>query len=346
VKPKVFISHTDQASLDKRFTDRVVREFKKHEIPYWIDREHPFSVKSKRGRKGPAPENPLFGHLCESIAECDLLLFILSRKSVRREFCRLEFDPRVLYGPAAHILKNRTAIMVALNNLGAAEITLVLGILCGRSNVIDMSGKSFSHFWRRFRDAYRNATVVEKDDGWRRDPKFQKPKAPRKPTSQKRRRLAMKGKRLFKQALEKAAEGRLDFARELLGDAYNSLHEAGDVATVAQVLHETFLVELRLALGVLTHKRVVHKLGDIVVRDSHIEAFEDIRYALECLEGSMKAFAAAGQTDRAIETVKLIRRTEGALKSMGIDDIKGMTAYFRAGQTRSILEMLKPPDES
>ena len=150
MKPKVFISHTDRVPEDKAFTDLVVQCLKDNGIPYWIDREHPLPETKTGGAAGPAPENPLFHRLCGVIADCDVLLFIVSRTSVSREFVRLEFDPRVLYGLASHIIENEAAVMALLNTPDSVEITTVLATLCGRNNVINMKGKPFDSFWEYF----------------------------------------------------------------------------------------------------------------------------------------------------------------------------------------------------
>lgn len=57
-KPRVFISHTDYAEADRRFTDFLIGRSQASEIPYWIDRENPIPV-AQGLHDGPPPSPDL-----------------------------------------------------------------------------------------------------------------------------------------------------------------------------------------------------------------------------------------------------------------------------------------------
>jgi hypothetical protein len=343
MKPKVFISHTDRVPEDKAFTDLIVRKFREAGIPYWIDREHPLQAKTKEGAVGPSPENPLFHHLCDAIASCDVLLFVVSRKSVSREFVRLEFDPRVLYGPAAQIMENETAVMALLNNPGAVEITTVLAILCGENNVIDVEGKLFDSFWEHFEQIYSRAQVLPKHDSWREQSKFMRRPPSQKPGKLERREFAKEGEELFQRALERVAEGIFDHAEELLADAYQAFRKACDPLAIGHVLYQTFKVHLHLGLEILLRDREIYELSDMVIRDSYVLGLQDIAYALDCLKGSVEHFAKAGDIKLASEMARQLSQTEEALKDAGIQNAQEMCASAQREQVRTVLEILAKP---
>lgn len=347
MKPKVFISHTDRVPEDKAFTDQVVQHLKDNGIPYWIDREHHLPETMTDGAAGPAPENPLFHRLCEAIAGCDVLLFIVSRTSISREFVRLEFDPRVLYGPAAHILENETAVMALLNTPDSMEIVTVLTMLCGPNNVIDMEGKPFDSFWERFEQFYRNAGVLTKDNTWRQRSNFVPRPLPKKPDKDERNELARQGEALFEQALACIAEGRWDHAEELLDDAYQAFRIADDPRAIAQVLYQSYKVHLHLGLEILKQDRQIKEMDGLVIRDSHVLGLQDVVHALKCLEGSIAHFAKAGDQASAIKMATIVQETEEALKDAGIQNAKAMLAALQRRHAKDFVEMItKPPSDT
>jgi len=344
-KARVFISHTDRVPEDKAFTDELIQRFKKAGIPYWVDREHPIRLKNSSAT-GPAPGNPLFRHLCKAIAGCDVLVFIVSRTSVGRQFVRLEFDPRVLFGPAGHIMKARTGLMALLGNPETPEIVIVLGSLCGNRSIINLEDRSFDHFWRRFRRVYKRAKVLPKDDSWKKLQNFQAQPRPRKLTTPQKRQAAQQGHLLFQQALDRVAKGELDLAEELLADAYQAFLQADEFLAMAQVLYETFKVGLQIGMNILRQKRRILKIGSFVARDTRRVGLECIASALRSLTGSIEYSAKAGNQSMSFAMVKLMEETERQLKDAGLGDVRERVATMQREQVQSIMRILAgPPDQ-
>jgi TIR domain len=323
MQPQVFISHTDRAPADADFTNLVIQKFKQEGIAYWLDREHPFDFASQPSSDGPSPANPLFFHLCEAIADSDLLLFILSAASVQREYCRLEFDPRVLLGPAAQVMAGKSALIVKLDDLKFSEIEIVLTGLCGESHVIDMTAQTFESFWQTFMEVYQQTVIRPKDETWRQHLSFQPPREPDPVTADERDSLQAEGRNLLAIALTRMAENKLEEAGELLADAYQAFDRAGDARSAADVLYSTFTVYLRMGLENFAGEHEVVTIGSIVIKDTRKMALEDIRYAMKCLRGCIDELSALGEESLSLEMEKRFDDALRLLAENGIVRVAG-----------------------
>lgn len=317
--PLVFISHTDRSNADKKFTDSVVRRFKKEGIAYWIDREHPFDFDTNSNSDGPSPNNPLFFHLCEAIADSDLLLFILSAASVQREFCRLEFDPRILFGPGKQIMEGKSVLIVKLDKLEFNEIELVLTSLCDDSNVVDMESTTSREFWQIFTAAYKKVNPAPKDNSWRQHAIFQPEEEPVPLSEDELASLQAEGHKLLAKALTKIDEKNFEWAEELLADAYQALHRTEDKRGVIDVLYQTFIVDLRIGLDIFVLPQEVETIGSIVIKDTKQMALDNIRYAMKCLRACIDESAKLGDKDLSLEMEKRYDEAVTQLREYGIE---------------------------
>lgn len=322
---RVFISHTDKIRLDKSFTGQLVERFKREGINYWIDREHPFELTAQPGGDGPSPANPLFFHLCEAIASCDMFLFILSSESVDREFCRLEFDPRMLYGPAAAIMKGKSAMLVKLNDTGLYEMETVLTSLFGQE-VFDMRQHDFEDFWDTFMEKYGQVKQAAPDDSWRRNPVFQV--QPPEDDSAKElpgkdpREYIEEGRIHLRRGLDLVAEKKYAAAYDDLADAYESFEKAHDPEGIAASLHALYLQGIGQGLEIYTAPREVNRIGTMIIRDTHRMALDQVRYAMKCLRGCILELEKTEEPGKALEMEAEFSQALARLHTFGIEMVK------------------------
>jgi hypothetical protein len=252
--------------------------------------------------------------LCEAIADSDVLLFILSAASVQREFCRLEFDPRVLMGPGAQVMAGKHALIVKLDDLKFSEVEFVLASLCGESSTIDTTPQSFEEFWQAFTLMYEKTPVSLKDETWRQHSSFQPQRTPDPLSEDERASRQAEGRNLHEAALIRIAEGNLEWADELLADSYQAFRAAEDARGIADVLFSTFVVNLRMGLEDFGKEHEIVTLGSVVIKDTEQTALNEIRYAMQCLRGCIEELSALGEANLALEMEK---RFDAAVRLLG-----------------------------
>lgn len=287
----IFISHTDRAEADRRFTTRLIEALRDRQIPYWVDREHPLEPEDAVAADlGPGPENPVFMRLCEAIAQAELLLYILSPKSISREFVRLEFDPRVILGPGAGVA---TAV-IALSPYDeiAPELAVVLGAIA-EPRVWEPQSLAFDVFIDELEAYWRSLPPAPPRSDWRRQSNFQARDPPPPPSQAERRRDAAEGRKHLRRGLELIRARDLDRAEESIADAYMALHSAGDARGTVEALYATF--EVGFLLGI----RALHTEPEAPLFDglpgNRLQAQRLIGHALEALEEAARQADALGE---------------------------------------------------